>query len=100
MRVGPTAGDQAPVPAQQGLGLHKEARPAGSRQHPADRGQQRPISGLQPGTWDLPPQDGQLMAEDEELQVLGGVAAGEQHEQLDGATPRNVGEFREHQGDL
>jgi hypothetical protein len=33
------------------------------------------------------------MAEDEELQVLGGVAAGEQHEQLDGATPRNVGEF-------
>jgi hypothetical protein len=40
------------------------------------------------------------MAEDEEFQVLGGVAAGEQHEQLDGATPRNVGEFREHQGDL
>ena len=49
VRVGPTAGHQAPVPAQQGLGLHKEARPAGSRQHPADRGQ-RPVSGLQPGT--------------------------------------------------
>jgi hypothetical protein len=40
------------------------------------------------------------MAEDEELQVLGSVAAGEQHEQLDGATQRNVSEFRQHQGDL
>jgi hypothetical protein len=88
------------MPAQQRLGLHKEARPAGSRQHTTERCQQRSVSGLQPGTWGLPPQDGQLMAEDEELQVLGGVAAGEQHEQLDGATQRNVGEFREHQGDL
>jgi hypothetical protein len=40
------------------------------------------------------------MAEDEELQVLGRIAAGEQHEQLDGATPRDVGEFRQDQGDL
>jgi hypothetical protein len=100
VRGGPTAGNQAPVPAQQRLGLDEEAGPAGPGRHPADRGQQRPVSGLQPGTWGLPPQHGQLMAEDEELQVLGGVAAGEQHEQLDGATQRNVGEFREHQGDL
>jgi hypothetical protein len=64
------------------------------------RGQQRPVNGLQPGTWGLPPQDGQLMAEDEELQVLGGVAAGEQHQRLDGAAQREVGQFRQHRGDL
>ena len=40
------------------------------------------------------------MAEDEELQVLGRIAAGDQHEQLDGATQRDVGEFRQDQGDL
>jgi hypothetical protein len=96
----PGAGNQPPVPLQQRLGLDEEARPAGAGQHPADRGQPGPVSGLQPGTWGLPPEDSQLMAKDEELQVLGGVAAGEQHEQLDGATQRNVGGFRQHQGDL
>jgi IS6 family transposase len=40
------------------------------------------------------------VAQDEDLQVLGGFAAGEQHEQLYGAAQREVGEFRQHQGDL
>jgi hypothetical protein len=38
-----------------------------------------------------------LVAQDEDLQVLGGVAAGQQGEQLDGAAQREVGEFRQHQ---
>jgi len=100
VRVGPRAGDQAPVPAQQRLGLHEEARPAGPGQHAADRGQQGAVCGLKPGTWDLPVQHRELVAEDEELQVLGGVAAGEQHEQLDGASECQVGELRQHQGGL
>jgi hypothetical protein len=37
------------------------------------------------------------VAQDKDLQVLGGVAAGEQGEQLDGAAQRQVGEFRQHQ---
>jgi len=40
------------------------------------------------------------MAEDEELQVLGGVAVGEQRERLDGAVQRELGEFRQHLGGL
>src|SRR5512132_2214034 len=38
------------------------------------------------------------MAQDEDLQVLGGVAPGEQGEQLDGTAQCPVGEFREHAG--
>jgi hypothetical protein len=40
------------------------------------------------------------VAEDEDLQVLGGIAAREQHEQSDGSAQRQVGEFGEHQGGL
>jgi len=34
--------------------------------------------------------------EDEDLQVFGGIAAGEQHERLDGSPQRQVGKFRQH----
>jgi hypothetical protein len=52
-RVGPGACNEAAVPAQQRLGLHEEARPAGPRQCPADRREQGTVGGLQPGTGDL-----------------------------------------------
>ena len=85
------------MPAQQRLGLDQEARPAGSGQHAADCSEHGAVGGLQPGTWDLPAEDGELVAQDEDLQVFGGVAAGQQGEQLDGAAQRGVGEFRQHQ---
>jgi hypothetical protein len=44
--IGPGTGDQSTMPAQQGLGLDEEARPAGSWQHAADGGKQGPIGGL------------------------------------------------------
>jgi putative transposase len=34
-------------------------------------------TGFQPGSWELALEDGELVAQDEKLQVLGGVAAGE-----------------------
>ena len=94
VRVGPGAGDQPPVPAQQCLRLHEEARPAGPGQDAADRGEQRPVGGLQPESWDLAAQDGELVAEHQDLKVLGGVTAGHQPEQLDGTAQREVGELR------
>jgi hypothetical protein len=48
-------------------------------QDAADRGQQDPLSGLKPGTWDLATEHRELVAQHEDLQVLGGIAAGEQH---------------------
>jgi hypothetical protein len=46
--------------------------------------------------WDLAAQHAKLLAQDQDLQVLGGVAAGEHREQLDGAAERQVGELRQH----
>jgi len=45
-------------------------------------------------------QDGELVAQHQDLEVFGGVAASEQDEQLDGAAQGEVGQFRQHQGDL
>ncbi len=100
VREGPRASDQPPVPAQQRLRSNEEARPARPWQYAADRGEQRPIGGLQLGTWGLAAEDHELVAQDEDLQVLGGVTAGEQHEQLDGTAQHEVGELRQHQDGL
>jgi hypothetical protein len=81
--VNPAAGDQAPMPAQQRGS--EQARPAGSGQHPAGCGEQRPVGGLQPESWGLPAQDGELMAWHQDLQVLDGAVMGEQGEELDGS---------------
>jgi hypothetical protein len=42
----------------------------------------------------LAAQDGELVAEHQDLKVLGGVTASEQCEQLEGAAQRAVGELR------
>jgi hypothetical protein len=81
--VGPRARDEAAVPAQQRLRLHQEARPAGSGQCPADRGEHGAVGGLEPGTWGLAAQHHELMAQHQDLQILGGLAVGEQREQLE-----------------
>jgi hypothetical protein len=39
-----------------------------------------------------------LVAQDDDLKILGSVTASEQREQLDGAAQRQVGEFGQHQG--
>jgi hypothetical protein len=76
MGIGPGPGDQPPMPAQQRLWRDEEAGPTGWGQDA----------------------DGELVAQDKDLQVLGGVAAGEQGEQLDGAAQGQVGESRQHPG--
>jgi hypothetical protein len=96
MRVGPRAGDQAAMPAPQGVRGDQEARPAVAWQDAADRGEQGAVGGFQPGSWELASQDGELLAQDQDLQVLGGVAAGELGEELDGAAQRQVGESGQH----
>jgi hypothetical protein len=90
--VGPGARDEAAVPAQQGLRLHQEAGPAGTGQDAADGGEQSPVGGFQLGSWGLAAEDSELVAQDEDLEILGGIAAGEEDEQLDGAAQRQVGE--------
>jgi hypothetical protein len=59
------------------VGFDEEARPAGSRQQAADRGGQGTVGRFQPGSWGLTAEDDELVAQDEDLQVLGGVSAGD-----------------------
>jgi hypothetical protein len=91
-RVGPCAGDQAAVPAHQGVWPDEEAGSARPRQDTADGGEQGPVGGLQPGLWSLAAEHGELMTQDKDLKVLGGIAAGELGEELDGAAQRQVRE--------
>ena len=93
VRVDPGAREEPSVPAQQRLRPDEEARPASSGQGTADRREPGPVGGLERGSWDLTAQDGELVTEDEDLEVLGGSAAGEQHEQLDGVAQCQVGEL-------
>jgi hypothetical protein len=81
------------VPAQQRLRGDEEAGPAGSGQDAADGGKQGAVGGLEPGAWGLAAEHGELVAEHQDLKVLGGVAAGEQGEPLDGAVQREVASF-------
>jgi hypothetical protein len=73
------------MPAQQCVRPDEEARPARSRQHATDGGEQGPVGRFQPETWELATQHGELVAQDEDLQILGSSAAAEQGEQLDRA---------------
>jgi hypothetical protein len=85
------------MPAKQRFGLGEEAGPAGSRQRAAEGSEQRSIGRLQLGSWDLAAEHAELVTQDEKFQVLGGITAGGQHEQLDRAAQRQVGKFRQHQ---
>jgi hypothetical protein len=50
----------------------------GARQQPGERGQDCAIGPRQPGRLDLPLEHGDLVAQDQDLRVLGTVGAGEQ----------------------
>jgi len=65
---------------------------------PAKRGEHSAVGGLELGACYLPAQHGQLLAEHQDLQVLAGVAAGQQDEQLNRAAECQVGELRQHAG--
>ncbi len=52
------------------------------------------VGGLELGTWRLAAEHGELVAQDKDLQVLGGVAAGQQREQADCSAQRQVQQLR------
>jgi hypothetical protein len=70
VRVGPAAGDELAVPAQQRLRLEREDCPGGSGQRAAQRRKQCTIRRCQPWPRGLPTENRQLMAKDKDLQLL------------------------------
>jgi hypothetical protein len=53
-------------------------QPQAIRQQPHQRGEHRTVSPVRPRARDLPPQYRNLVAQDQDLYVLGGVAASQQ----------------------
>ena len=86
--------DQIGVPAQQGTRGDDQAQLAEmtAGQQPGQRGQDRPVSPRQPRCLDLALEHGDLMAQDEDLGVLGTVGAGEQGEPAEHPQHREVSE--------
>jgi hypothetical protein len=77
---GPVPGHHAAVPSQQGLGRDHEDRPSGPEQQTTERRKQGAVLGLEPRAWVLAAQDCQLVAEDQDLDLLASVDR--QHHQL------------------
>ncbi len=73
--VRPLPPDQLAVPPEQGRRGDHEGDPAVPRNHPARRREQHPVDDPELGWTGLPLEDAELMAEDQDLEVLGAVMA-------------------------
>jgi hypothetical protein len=71
VRVGPALLDQRAVPAQDRLWADEERSPVFSRNKTGQEGDEGPVGPAESGTGDLAAQHGQLVAEHEDLSVLG-----------------------------
>jgi hypothetical protein len=68
--VSPLPAYQLTVPTKEGLRTDQESRPARTRECPAHRCQEQPIPAAKSRPAHLSPEDGQLMAKDENLDVV------------------------------
>ncbi len=59
-------------------------------EHASERGEDRPIGRFEARSRHLTMQDGELMAQDEDLGVLGTIGAAAQHQQADHETDKTV----------
>jgi hypothetical protein len=88
------------MPAPQRFRCDEEAGPTVAWENAADGGEQSAVAGFQLGPGGLPLEDGELMAQHQDLQVLGGGTSSEQREELEGAAEREVEEPGQHAGSL
>jgi hypothetical protein len=87
------------MPAQQGPRGDDQAQLAEAVpwQQPSQRGQDRPVSPRQPRYPSIALGHGELVAQEEDLGVLGAVRPGEQGEPAEDAEHRHVGESQWHE---
>src|SRR6266511_6359079 len=67
MPIGPFAPSELSVPPHKRCRGHDERRPALPRQHHAHRRDEQLVPAMQLGAFDLPPEHGELVAQDEQL---------------------------------
>jgi len=91
-RVGPATGDKPSMPAQQRLRRDQHRMPRATRQHAAEGRQQETVRRRELRPPRLASQDRQLVAQDENLQLLGAVAAHEQNDQFEQPAGEDINE--------
>ena len=69
--LGPVAGDASAVPAQQRVGCDDPAVAAWAGERGGDRAEQGPVVVVERGSVDLAAEDGELVAQHDDLEVLG-----------------------------
>src|SRR6266511_5951610 len=95
MRIRPAARDQLAMPAQECRRRHKRRPlPHPTWQHPTERSQQRPIGFRQLRTSDLTLQYSNLMAQQQDLDLLLPLRPAPKHDQLQQPSQRPVANER------
>ena len=84
------------MPAQDRLGGDEERRPTLPWHEPGQGGDERSVGPGEPGSCDLAAQDGQLVAEHQDLRILGDGVHPVDAQELDDATDQAVEEAERH----
>jgi hypothetical protein len=96
-RIGPASAHHAAVPSQQRLGRDHQDRPSAPGQQAAERCEQRAVLGPEPRPWVLAAQARQLVAEDQDLHLLGVRRPPAEHHQRKAAAQRQRHKRPDHQ---
>jgi hypothetical protein len=96
VRISPAPGDQISVPAQQRRRSHDEHAPRRAAQQPRQRGEKDSIGPVKIRSVSVAAEHGDLVAQDEDFDLLGSVTAQYQNQELEDASQRGVGKRPEH----
>jgi hypothetical protein len=97
--VAPAAPDQLPMPAQQRLGPDERPVPAQARQQPHQSSQHGSVCPIHPRSGHRPPQYRDLVAQHEQLGVLGGRTPRQQGKPRHHLAEHQVDQSQDHAGD-
>ena len=82
--------DETAMPTQQRVGLHHEDGPAVTTNDTRYGGEDRAIVGLEPRTRNLASEYSELMAQHEDLDILGTIRSNAQHENVENQSDKTV----------
>ena len=88
--VGPALRHELAMPADERVGRDDGRTPALAREEPARGGQERAVGGPKRGPRDLAPQDGELMTENDDLELLELLGAAGERDELKQASQGDV----------
>jgi hypothetical protein len=94
---GPAAGDQLAVPAQDGGRCDEQPEGSAGRKQSGEGGDQGAVGPGYSRAWRAPLEHGELVAQNQDLDVLGGVGSGAQHDPAEERGEHLVDQSQRHQ---